>query len=349
MRNATWRTHVIRPGRACMSCNRQLDLGQVIPDKQGLLDNPDYIKGADQPARPQGQNVAPLSVSVSGALLAQYTSFSVAPAGFGDPGPLQYTPQHPQPAAPPLHHPPPLPDRALRGRRRSPHTTNRPPPARPNKNDNKHHHQEDASDFSAGSTTVPRPSAGGWTDHESPSRPCSHEFGAPQLQPRQRTHAVDASAASVDHLQGRPNANPPKRRTRRARGQAPRWSQPAIAGRARTDRQPGEDLHPKTFRLRASADQEMLGPGIDSVAWIPGCGYQRPFCTGYEAVPPTLTLRRRCLPSGVRPNQSLQHSKAPLPPTRRLGASTTSTTEAHRPPDRHDRTTGESSEWPWWG
>ena len=26
MRNATWRTHVIRPGRPCMSCNRQLDL-----------------------------------------------------------------------------------------------------------------------------------------------------------------------------------------------------------------------------------------------------------------------------------------------------------------------------------
>ena len=91
MRNATWRTHVIRPGRACMSCNRQLDLGRVIPDKQGLLDNPDYIKGADRPARPQGQNVAPLAVSVSGGLLAQYTSFSVAPAGFGDPGPLQYT------------------------------------------------------------------------------------------------------------------------------------------------------------------------------------------------------------------------------------------------------------------
>ena len=54
---------------------------------------------------------------------------------------------------------------------------------------------------------------------------------------------------------------------------------------ARTDRQPGEDLHPKTFRLRAPADQEMPRHGIGSAAWIPGCGYQRPFCTGYEAVP----------------------------------------------------------------
>ena len=53
---------------------------------------------------------------------------------------------------------------------------------------------------------------------------------------------------------------------------------------ARADRQPGEGFHPKTFRLRASADQEMPRHGIGSTVWIPGCGYQRPFCTGYEAV-----------------------------------------------------------------
>jgi hypothetical protein len=31
-----------------------------------------------------------LSISVTAALLAQYVSFSVAPGGVGDPGPLQY-------------------------------------------------------------------------------------------------------------------------------------------------------------------------------------------------------------------------------------------------------------------
>ena len=40
MCNATWRTHVIRPGRPCMACNRQLDMAQVTLDKQGLLDDP---------------------------------------------------------------------------------------------------------------------------------------------------------------------------------------------------------------------------------------------------------------------------------------------------------------------
>ena len=90
MRNATWRSHVIRPMRPCMSCNRQLDLGEVIPDRQGLLTDPKYIAGSGRSDVPTNQNVAPLSVSVAASLLAQYVSFSVAPAGLGDPGPLRY-------------------------------------------------------------------------------------------------------------------------------------------------------------------------------------------------------------------------------------------------------------------
>ena len=40
---------------------------------------------------PVNSNVAPLSVNVAASILAQYVSFSVAPAGLGDPGPLQYS------------------------------------------------------------------------------------------------------------------------------------------------------------------------------------------------------------------------------------------------------------------
>ena len=90
MRNATWRSHVVRPGRPCMSCNRQLDLGSVALERQGLLDDPAYIQGADESRTPAGQNVAPLSINVAASILAQYVSFSVAPSGLGDPGPLQY-------------------------------------------------------------------------------------------------------------------------------------------------------------------------------------------------------------------------------------------------------------------
>ena len=91
MRGATWRSHVIRPGRPCMSCNRQLDLGHVVPDRQGLLDDPKYIAGAGRSNDPINQNVAPLSINVAASLFAQYVSSSVAPAGLGDPGPLRYT------------------------------------------------------------------------------------------------------------------------------------------------------------------------------------------------------------------------------------------------------------------
>ena len=90
MRNATWRSHVVRPGRPCMSCNRQLDLGLVALDRQGLLDDPTYIQRAGESVMQVNPNVAPLSVNVAASILAQYVSFGVAPAGFGDPGPLQY-------------------------------------------------------------------------------------------------------------------------------------------------------------------------------------------------------------------------------------------------------------------
>lgn len=91
MRNTVWRSHVIRPQRPCMSCNGQLDLGQVVPDQQGLLENPEYIAGAGLADVSINQNVAPLSINVSASLLAQYVSFSAAPANQGDPGPLRYT------------------------------------------------------------------------------------------------------------------------------------------------------------------------------------------------------------------------------------------------------------------
>lgn len=89
MRNATWRSHVIRPGRPCLVCNGQVELSEVSLDIQGLLDDPSYIAGAGR-QQGAGQNVALLSVSAAASLLAQFVSFDVAPGGIGDPGPLQY-------------------------------------------------------------------------------------------------------------------------------------------------------------------------------------------------------------------------------------------------------------------
>jgi hypothetical protein len=93
MRNATWRSHVVRPGRPCLSCNGQFDLGAVAADAAGALDDPAYIAGradAGATAAEEGQNVAALSISAAAAILGQYVSFNVSAGGIGDPGPLQY-------------------------------------------------------------------------------------------------------------------------------------------------------------------------------------------------------------------------------------------------------------------
>lgn len=88
MRNGTWRSHVIRPGRPCLICNKQLDPALVPLDREGLLDNPQYI--AESEIEPSRQNVATLSVSVVSGMLGQFVSLVAAPGGIGEPGPLRY-------------------------------------------------------------------------------------------------------------------------------------------------------------------------------------------------------------------------------------------------------------------
>lgn len=61
----------------------------VSLDKLGLLDDPEYIKGANRET-PSRQNVAALSASVSSALLAQFVSLTAHPGRRGVPAPLRY-------------------------------------------------------------------------------------------------------------------------------------------------------------------------------------------------------------------------------------------------------------------
>jgi molybdopterin-synthase adenylyltransferase len=90
MRNAVWRSHALVPGRPCLVCNGQLDAADIQTDKLGLLDDPEYIRGASTGPHPRRQNVAALAASVSSSLLAQFVSLTVTPGGIGAPGPLRY-------------------------------------------------------------------------------------------------------------------------------------------------------------------------------------------------------------------------------------------------------------------
>lgn len=89
MRNGIWRTHTLVPGRPCMACIGQLVAGDVSLDRLGLLDDPEYIKGANR-EEPSRQNVAALSASVSSAMLAHFVSLTAHPGRRGVPAPLRY-------------------------------------------------------------------------------------------------------------------------------------------------------------------------------------------------------------------------------------------------------------------
>jgi molybdopterin-synthase adenylyltransferase len=92
LRNAYCRSHIAGPGRPCLSCIGQYDPGDVQADRDGSLDAPSYIAslppGSPLVAR---QNVSALSIAAASAQLNQFLSLVVAPAGFGDPGPLRFS------------------------------------------------------------------------------------------------------------------------------------------------------------------------------------------------------------------------------------------------------------------
>jgi len=90
MRGGTWRAHAIVPGRPCMQCNGQLHVNELTLDRDGRLDDPEYIRNAGLPMRAGSPNVAALAASVSAAQLAQFVSLVAAPAGMGVAVPLRY-------------------------------------------------------------------------------------------------------------------------------------------------------------------------------------------------------------------------------------------------------------------
>lgn len=90
MRSGSWRAHTLVPGRPCMLCTRQLNPADIQLDRQGLLDDPNYIEQSGREPVSGAPNVAAYSASVSAALLAQFVSLTVHPGRRGVPLPLRY-------------------------------------------------------------------------------------------------------------------------------------------------------------------------------------------------------------------------------------------------------------------
>jgi len=90
MRGATYRTQIVRPGRPCLICSRQVDPGELAKERSGALDDPRYIKNAGGQRLAGNENVSLISASASAHALAQFVSYTVGPGGRGEPGPLRF-------------------------------------------------------------------------------------------------------------------------------------------------------------------------------------------------------------------------------------------------------------------
>lgn len=80
--SADWRTHVCSPGRACLRCVGQYELGWIQAEREGYLDDPKYIEGLPNghPLKAR-ENVSPFTLACASRQLLQFVSLVVRPLG----------------------------------------------------------------------------------------------------------------------------------------------------------------------------------------------------------------------------------------------------------------------------
>jgi hypothetical protein len=91
LRNASWKSHVVYPGKRCLACIRQYDPDLVNVERQGQLDDPTYIENlpADHILR-RNENVFPFSAHLASSIVMHALHLALNPAGIGDVGEQTY-------------------------------------------------------------------------------------------------------------------------------------------------------------------------------------------------------------------------------------------------------------------
>lgn len=88
---ADWRSHIATVGRPCLHCLGQYEPSDVQLEREGFLDDPDYIQGLPRDhALKVKENVYAFALSCGSAQLLQMLAFAVAPLGRSNHGAQMY-------------------------------------------------------------------------------------------------------------------------------------------------------------------------------------------------------------------------------------------------------------------
>ena len=87
-----WRIHTVGPGRQCLYCLGALRRSDVALDMEGMLDNPDYVKGLSTADRERygRRNVLPFSLSVAAHEVLQFVGLVAGAPRVAGIGPQHY-------------------------------------------------------------------------------------------------------------------------------------------------------------------------------------------------------------------------------------------------------------------
>ena len=90
--HVTWRIHTVGPEHACMVCVGNLRRSDIALDREGKLDDPDYIKGLSEreKAAVSRRNVFPFSMSVAAHEVLQLIGLVTGCVRIGGCGPQRY-------------------------------------------------------------------------------------------------------------------------------------------------------------------------------------------------------------------------------------------------------------------
>jgi hypothetical protein len=88
-----WRIHTVGPGRRCLYCLGALLRSDVALDREGKLDDPDYLQGLSEAERERyaRRNVFPFSLSVAAHQTLQFAGLVAGMERIGGKGPQHYS------------------------------------------------------------------------------------------------------------------------------------------------------------------------------------------------------------------------------------------------------------------